>query len=111
MSTEYDFSKWTPLDSTGYDYDVFKSAYKNLRFAIPVSSKHSVTQTDMVNLPGIAYQYYGDVSLWLAIMYFNGLSDPIQDIYPGLQLNMFNKSDLIAYFSAQQKNDNMTLTI
>lgn len=111
MSTEYDFSRWTPLDSTGVDYDVFLSAYKNLRFAIPVSRKHSVTDADMVNLPGIAYQYYGDTTMWRPILYFNGLIDAIQDIYPGIQLNLFNKSDLIAYFSSQQNNNSLVLTI
>lgn len=111
MSTDYNYSRYTPLDSTGLDYDVLKSAYKNLRFSLATTRKHSVTSADMANLPGIAHVYYGDVSLWRAIMTFNGLDDAIQDVYPGMQLNLFDKSALIDFISKQQKNTQLTLTI
>jgi hypothetical protein len=111
MSTDYDYSKYTPLDSTGIDYDVFKSAYKNIRFALPTAQKHSVTDADMANLPGISYLYYGDVSLWRIILYFNGLTDALQDVYPGMTLNIAAKSDIINYVSKQQNNSPMNIII
>lgn len=111
MSSNYDFSKYTPLDSTGTAYSVFKSAFKNIRFALATSSTYPITEADMANLPGIAYRAFGDVSWWYMLLAFNGIQDQLQEVYPGLILNMPSKSDAIAYLSAQQNTQLTTITI
>src|SRR5258707_737764 len=103
MSTDYDFSKYTPLDSTGTNYSVFKSAYRNIRFALNTDTTYLVTEADIANLVGIAYRFYGDVSMWYMLLAFNGIQDQLQEVYPGLILNMPSKSSVIAFLSAQQK--------
>jgi hypothetical protein len=74
-------------------------------------STYPVNASDMANLVGIAYKAYGDVSWWYPIMAFNGIQDQLQEVYPGLILNLFAKSDAIAYISAQQTNQSTTITI
>ena len=112
MSTsDYNYSDYTPLDNTGSSYSVFKSAFKNIRFALPVSGQYMVTHPDMANLVGISYKLYADVSLWRALLAFNGIQDPIQDVQPGVLLNYPTKSAIIAYISAQQNNKTTTITI
>lgn len=105
MSTDYDYSNNTPI-AQGV-YSVFKSGYKNIRFALTTTQTYTIKQADMANLVGLAYTLYGDVSLWYALLAFNGLQDPIQEIYPGLILNIPSKSDVIAYLS-KQKNEQVT---
>lgn len=111
MSTDYDFSRYTPVDNTGTSYSVFKGAYKNIRFALPMSTTHTVDESDMANLVGIAFRFYGDTSLWYMLLAYNGIQDQVQEVYPGLILQIPSKAAVIAYISAQQTNQKTTVTI
>jgi hypothetical protein len=99
----YDWANYTPLDNTYDSYNVFNSAFKNIKFAVATSNTYLVGEHDMANLPGIAYKLFNDTSAWNIILRFNGLNDPIQDVYAGLVLNIPDKSDVIAYLSSQQQ--------
>jgi nucleoid-associated protein YgaU len=111
MSNDYDYSRYTPVDNTGKAFTPFKSAYKNIRFALSVVGTYPVDESDMANLVGIAFKIYGDTSLWRMLLSFNGISNQVQDVYPGLILNYPSKSDVIAYLSKQQTNQTQTFTI
>lgn len=111
MSTDYDYSKQTPLDNTGNDYSIFRSNYKNIRFALAPNGTYVINESDMANLPGIAFRYYGDVSMWRVLLAYNGLQDQIQEVYPGLILNIPSKTDVVKYLSAQQASQNPSFTI
>jgi nucleoid-associated protein YgaU len=111
VQTDFDYGRFTPVDSSGKAYSVFNSAFKNIRWALPYVNVHTITASDMANLPGIAYDFYGDVSLWRMLLAYNGLQDPIQDIYPGVQLKMPSKASVIDYISKQQDNSNPQFNI
>lgn len=98
---DYDWSAYTPLDSTGTNYDKFKSAYKNIRFNVQQTQQIQLTATDMANLPGLAYRLFGDTSLWRALLAYNGLSDPLSDIAVGIILKVPTKAAITAYLSKQ----------
>lgn len=111
ISSDYDYSRFTPLDNTGEDYDQFRSAYKNIRFAIPTTQTMTVRESDIGNLAGIAYRVYGDVSLWRLILSFNGMQDPIQDMWPGQILRLPAKASVISYLNAQLYSQQNSFTI
>lgn len=106
-----DWARYTPVDNTNDSYNVFQSAFKNIKFAVLANATYQVNEHDMANLPGIAFATYGDVSMWDCILRFNGLSDAIQDVYPGLVLNLPNKANVLAYLSSQQANTPVVITI
>jgi len=108
---DFNWSSYTPIDSTGTNYDIFSSAYKNIRFNVQTAQQYQLTASDMANLPGLAYKFFGDTSLWRAIMAYNGLSDPLSDIAIGITINIPTKSDLLSYLSAQSTNANQAITI
>jgi hypothetical protein len=64
-----------------------------------------VTAKDVANLPGISFNVYGTTDLWHIILAFNGLSDPLNDLYPGLVLNIPNKSDVLSLLSQAQSTN------
>lgn len=103
MSSDYDWSKYTPQDNTT-NYSIYRSAYKNMRFVLPVNSLFTVKAEDAANLPGIAFKLFGDTTYWRVLLEYNGLTDPIDDIYPGVVLNIPSKADVINYLSQQQNN-------
>jgi len=109
--SDFDYSRYTPVDNTNTSYSVFKSAYRNIRFALRTASRVTVDESDMANLVGIAYRAYGDVSLWYMLLAFNGIQDQVQEVYPGLVLNLPSKPDIIAFLSSQQTNRSVTFTI
>lgn len=108
---DYDYARYTPLDNTADAYSPQQSAYKNIRFALPVSQQITVDSTYAANLPGLAYALYGDTSLWRMILAYNGLQDPLSDVIAGQILSVPLKSDVIAYLSSQQNNSTPTFSI
>lgn len=100
ISSDFDYTRFTPRDNTPNGWNIFKSSYKNIRFAIPTSQTTTVNEEDIGNLAGLAFRIYGDVSLWRLILAFNGIQDPIQDMYPGQILKYPSKADIISYINA-----------
>lgn len=111
VSSDYDYTRFTPIDNSGEQYDIFKSAYKNIRFALSTTQTLTVKESDIGNLAGIAFRIYGDVSMWRMILSFNGLIDPIQDMWAGQVLNLPSKAAVIAYLNEQLHSKQQTLTI
>jgi hypothetical protein len=107
---DFNYSTYTPPDNTGY-YDIFRSGYKNIRFNIQPNSKVTLDDSTAYNLPGIAYAAFGDSSLWRGLLAYNGLNDPLTDVYPGLSLAIPTKSDIVAYISKQTANNSQAITI
>ena len=100
------WSSCTPYNSNVGGYNVFDSKYKNLRYKISSVKQYKVTSTDMANLPGISYVTYGTVDLWRAILEFNGLTDPLSDIYPGVVLRLPSKTALLSVLSESNSSSN-----
>jgi hypothetical protein len=111
VSSDYDYSRFTPLDNTGTAYNFVKSAYKNIRFALPAVQTLVISDPDVGNLAGIAFRFYGDVSLWRMLLAYNGMQDPIQDMYPGQVLKLPAKAAVIQYLNSQLQSQQKTLTI
>lgn len=108
---DFDYSRYTPADNTDELRDVFKSGYKNVRFSVQPNTQFVLTATTMANLPGLAYQLYGDTSLWRTLLAYNGYDDALSDMCVGLKLSIPTKADIMAFASAQQNNDNPQLTL
>lgn len=111
VSSTFDYANYTPLDNTLKRRNIFASSYKNIRYAMPVNQTVVVTEADIGNLAGIAFRIYQDVSLWRFIMAYNGLQNPIQDMWPGQVLELPSKSNIIQYMNSQLYSKNKTITI
>jgi len=93
------------------DIDWLSSQYANMRYSVTVDKVVTIDAKYEANLPGLAFDYYADVEYWRAVMWFNGLSDPINDVCVGAKIGMPNKSSLDAFFAAAIATKNNTLTI
>lgn len=111
VSTDFNWSSYTPIDNTGSNYDIFKSAYKNIRFSSQPQTQYQLTAADLANLPGLAYKFFGDVSLWRVLMAYNGISDPLSQVAVGMILNIPARADVISCLSKQVGSASQTLTI
>lgn len=109
-SGDFNYSKYTPVDNTGY-IDIFRSGFKNIRFNVQQSQQVTLDASTAFNLPGLAYNLYADTSLWHALLSYNGLSDPLTDVQPGVVLKIPSKASLLAFISRQQTNRQQTITI
>lgn len=107
----YDYSKYTKVDSSGKDYSVHRSGYKNIRFALVAVREIIVTQSDIANLPGLSFRIYGDTSYWRILLAFNGLNDPIQDIYVGQRLKVPSLASITQHLTTFKKQARPTFII
>lgn len=104
-----DYSAVTPtttLLNNREELDFLKSSYTNMRWGVAVDVVITVDSKYEANLPGLAFDFYGDQSYWRAILKFNGLHDPINDICVGTQLGMPSRSSLDRFMTA--KNTSLT---
>jgi hypothetical protein len=99
----------TQLMDGSYDLDALSSSYINVRFGVPVVQLVTVSAKYAANLPGLAFDFYGSVDYWRAILAFNGLQDPVSDVQVGVVLGLPDQSGLQAFLAAT--NEDLTQTI
>lgn len=80
-------------------FNVFDAAYNGMKFAVRTSQRIVLDSSMAFNLPGLAYKYLGTESLWWALLMYNGLSDPLNDVKAGTTLNIPDRISLIAYLN------------
>jgi hypothetical protein len=110
-SGDLDIKNYSVPDNTGTQWDFFSSAFKNIRFNVPINQQIQLQAGDAANLPGLAFRYFGDTSWWRVIMAFNGWTDPLSQVAPGVIMNLPTKADVMQYLSSQQQNTSVTITI
>jgi len=103
MQNYYEVTPLVVLLNGKKDIDVCNSPYTNIRYGVTVDKVITIDSKYEANLPGLAYDYYGDQRYWRAILAFNGLVDPINDIQTGVQLGMPNKASLEAFMSSNKE--------
>lgn len=81
----------------GGAFDIWDATPRDMRFNVPSSTTLVVDSSLEANLPYIAHVYLGDQSLWWTILYFNGLMDPISDIYALAVIRIPDRPALISY--------------
>jgi hypothetical protein len=107
----YSYEMYTPVDNTGTALDVWKSAYKNLRFTLPLQQILTLSSDQAANLPGLSYSLYGTVDFWRVLLYYNGLQDPIQDVYVGMTFLVPTQAGVVSWLSGQQNTTPNTVII
>lgn len=90
----FDVENFLPLTEDGKSFDVFSSPMRHIR-SVTTESVVTVTAGLAYNLPTIAHRYLGETDLWWAILMYNQLTDPVDDIQPGLKLKIPRKSELV----------------
>lgn len=105
MATMIDLNRATYLQVGGVEgapvIDYLSANYLNIRFLLKARDTYQVTTADSCNLPGIAHKVYGDKGYWWIIGMYNGIIDPVQDLVPGLVLQLPAISDINAMLSKQ----------
>lgn len=94
----------TPVEQrldNSLDFDDQRSSYTNIRFGVIPVQIIVIDSKYQANLPGLAYDFYGDQEYWRAILAFNGLIDPINDITTGRHLGLPDASSLQAFMTAK----------
>lgn len=95
MANQFSQSNYTKFTSLG-DADIFKSRFKNLKFRLKRYRTFTVTAGFEANLPGIAHKFLGNQDLWWTILHYNGLYDPIEQVYIGAVLKIPDRTELLA---------------
>lgn len=104
MAQNYSYSQYTPVTSDGRAWSIWRSAYKNIRFSLRLERVVTLTESDTANLPGISFRQYGTVDYWRILLHYNGLADPIQDVYAGMSFNLPTQASIVSWLTRQQNN-------
>lgn len=102
------WTECTPTNKYLDGYEPTLSTYCNIRFAVRTASTFTVTAANMSNLPGIAYITLGSTDYWRVLLDYNGLYDPLTDIYPGLVLKIPDKAALTSILGKTNNSSALT---
>lgn len=97
------YTNWYTTDNNALN--IWDSILTNIK-QLPYSDIIQVDAQWQHNLPGIAQQYLGSMYKWWAILMYNGLYDPIDDVVPGVVLKIPDKASLDSLLNATQTNAN-----
>lgn len=100
----FEFQNFFNLTEDKYSYDIFSSPVRSIR-RLPSRKIVTVTAKWEYNLPGLAQEFLGSKGLWWAILMHNGLSDPLRDIQPGVQLTIPDKASLLSLLESRRTSD------
>jgi hypothetical protein len=101
------YSQATPIvqdmDNTTQP-DILKSKYVNIRYGVTPNRYITIDSKYEANLPGLAFDFYGNQELWRVLLAVNGLNDPINDVIIGTVLMLPTQASVDAYLAANNKN-------
>jgi hypothetical protein len=98
------------LDNT-YDIDIFNSRYANMRWSVVPDVLITIDSKYEANLPGLAFDYFGSQDYWRAILAFNGLNDPLNDICVGAVIGLPSRSSLDTFMADRGPNTFVSLKL
>jgi hypothetical protein len=91
------------LLDTSYDLDHLTSSYTNLRFGVLPARIIMIDSKYQANLPGLCHDFYGDQKYWRAVLAFNGLVDPINDVVVGARIGLPDPVSLQSYMARRNE--------
>lgn len=98
----FDLENFISVSSDGGALNIFSAKFRDIRFKVASQATVVVDARYEANLKTLSYdQYEGDSGLWWAILMYNGLQDPINDVIPGTVLRIPKRSEVIALLESQ----------
>ena len=101
--SDYRRANYIPVIGT-LRLDWLRAKYINIKFLVPAKGIFVVTEAFEANLPGIAFEIFGDIELWWALALYNGIVDPIDDVSVGTRLLIPDREYLISLLETYDPN-------
>lgn len=98
--TQYDINQFMAITDDGGSLNFWDADFRNLNLIISATETVLVDAEWSYNLPGLAAKKLGSRHLWWVLMVYNGLSDPINDVVPGVTLAIPDRHRLLAFLEA-----------
>lgn len=86
--------------------DILSSKYINLIESVRNYNIITVTSVEEFRPDIISKQYYGTEELWWVICQFNGVVNPLEDLYKGLEIKIPKYQDLVLYLQSSVSKTN-----
>lgn len=100
--TQYDINQFMSVTDDGGALNYWDADFRNLNLIIPASETVVIGAEWSYNLPGLAASKLGSRFLWWVLLVYNGLSDPINDVVPGVTLAIPDRNALMSFLQATQ---------
>ena len=102
--SKFDYTNFARMNADGVTHNTFSSAFRNMRFVVQYNQVITLDTSWEGNAPGLADRYLGDARLWWVILHYNGISDYLNGLVPGMQLRIPDRKALLNYLelSSQQ---------
>lgn len=92
-------------------FNIFTARFKDLKYRVLEQERVVIDSAFAGNLPGLAYKYMDDTSLWWTILLFNGLQDPINDVKVGMTLKIPSRTSVISLLESRNAERANTLRV
>lgn len=96
MST-FNLANYLEVTPDGDHFNIWDAPFRDIHLRVPTSRVITIDASTQANLPGIAAEYLGSRYLWWALLFYNGITDPISGVYSGLILKVPDREALLVY--------------
>ena len=103
---QFTLEKFLPRMSDGKGGDIFNANFRHIR-NVQEQQRVVIDAAYAHNLPGLAHEYLQDTGLWWALLMYNGLQDPINDVVPGITIRIPNRNQLLLLLEAQSESSSV----
>ena len=78
-----------------YNQEQLMNRLNDEGFVVTQATPYVIKAGDAGRLPMISYKAYGTTALWRVIAEYNQIQDPIADVYPGREIMIPDKSQVV----------------
>lgn len=86
-------------------HDHLNAGYHSIRDDITDFIWFTITDVEQGMADFLAYKFYEDETLWWVICLFNGIIDPLADLYTGRRIRIPSQSSIELYLSRKSQPD------
>lgn len=95
--SSYSLENFMTVTPDGQHFNFWDAPFKNIHLYVSEQARVTVDAEWTANLPGIAKAYLGSEYLWWAVLMYNQIADPLNDVVPGVVLRVPNASQLAVF--------------
>jgi hypothetical protein len=95
----------------GSSLDLHSAKFRDLPMLVSSSRRVVIDSSTEANLPLLAHTYLGAKELWWAILMYNGMLDPITDVYIGRTVLIPSRTQMISLLEAGNRSNLSTIEL
>lgn len=109
--SRFTLTNFCSLTEDGAAIDLHSAKFRDIAMMVPSAHRIVIDSSTEANLPFLANKYLGSPALVWAIMMYNGIVDPINDVYIGRTILIPSRPGIVELLEAGNRSNLSTVEL